>query len=146
MNALQVLAAMASALLLVSCNTGKPMNSQTQTDGSEVLFEDPMTGNWQANWFLDGERATLEHRDGGLAFITDASNVDKRVDRAAFDAQHAVLWTRQEFEGDIRVSYTYTKLPGCSWQKLIYVQAQASAKSPTSRTSMLGEIFETSPA
>jgi hypothetical protein len=100
---------------------------QVKTDAEEapkVLFEDPMAENWEDNWFLDGKRATLEHRDGGLAFLTDASNVDKRVDRAAFDAQHAVLWTRQEFEGDIRINYTYTKLPGCGWQKLIYVQAQ----------------------
>jgi len=90
---------------------------------SNVLFEDSMAENWQEKWFLDGERAILEHRKEGLAFITEYT-VDKRVDRAGFDAQHAVLWTRQEFEGDIRISYTYTRLPGCSWQKLIYVQAQ----------------------
>jgi hypothetical protein len=98
-------------------------------DASKVLFEDPMTANWQGNWFLDGENAALEHRDGGLAFITDYI-VDKNVDRAAFDAQHAVLWTRQEFEGDIRISYNYTKLPECSWQMLIYVQAQGIGEEP----------------
>jgi len=89
-----------------------------------------MTENWQKNWFLDGKHAVLEHRDGGLAFVTTASKVDKRVDRPAFDAQHAVLWTRQEFKGDIRISYTYTKLPGCSWQKLIYVQARGIGEKP----------------
>ncbi len=89
-----------------------------------------MAAGWQDNWFLDGQTAELEHREGGLAFITTASNVDKNVDRAAFDAQHAVLWTRQEFEGDIRIRYTYTKLPGCSWQKLIYVQAQGIGEGP----------------
>lgn len=95
-----------------------------------LLFEDAMTDNWQKNWFLDGKKAVLEHRDGGLAFITTASKVDKRVDRAAFDAQHAVLWTRQVFEGDIRITYTFTKLPECGWQKLIYVQAQGIGKEP----------------
>lgn len=129
-------------VLLASCasnrpaNTSPPMRDSTGHKGgrvmadSRVLFEDPMTENWQANWFLDGKNATLEHRDRGLAFMTTASKVDKRVDRAAFDARHAVLWTRQEFEGDIRISYTYTKLPGCSWQKLIYVQARGIGKDP----------------
>jgi hypothetical protein len=83
-----------------------------------------MTDNWQANWFLDGKNAVLEHRDGGLSFITTASKVDKRVDRAAFDAQHAVLWTKKEFEGDVRISYDFSKLPDSSWQKLIYIQAR----------------------
>jgi len=94
------------------------------------MFEDPMTANWQEHWFLDGRNATLEHRDGGLAFLTTASEVHKNVDRAAFDAQHAVLWTRQEFAGDIRISYTYSRLPGCSWQKLIYVQARGIGEGP----------------
>lgn len=108
-----------------------PLEAQDMNkDSANVLFEDPMAKDWQENWFLDGKRATLEHRDGGLAFITTASKVDKRVDRAAFDAQHAVLWTRQEFEGAIRISYTFTKLPGCSWQKLIYVQARGIGEKP----------------
>jgi hypothetical protein len=102
----------------------------TSGEAGTVLFEDPMTKDWQNNWFLDGQRAVLEHRDRGLAFITSASKVDKRVDRAAFDAQHAVLWTKQEFVGDIRISYTFTKLPGCSWQKLIYVQARGIGTEP----------------
>ncbi|HKL20937.1 MAG TPA: hypothetical protein VJ904_03980 [Tichowtungia sp.] len=112
-----------TSLLLVSCST------IGQTDKEALLFEDPMSGNWQENWFLDGENAVLEHRDGGLAFITEYT-VNKKVDRAGFDAQHAVLWTRQAFEGDIRITYTYTQLPGCSWQKLIYVQAQGIGEKP----------------
>jgi len=144
MQAIQWLSAGVLVLLLVSCSRSVPMepdtnpatgNSQQETKAEskatgKVLFVDPMTENWQKNWFLDGKNAVLEHRDGGLAFLTAASKVDKRVDRAAFDAQHAVLWTRQEFKGDIRISYTYTKLPGCSWQKLIYVQAQGIGEKP----------------
>jgi len=130
---LQPLIAWPCALLLISCNTDHAMNTETTTDqanGSQVLFEDPMNHDWRDNWFVDGEKAVLEHRDGGLAFITTASEVDKRVDRAGFDAQHAVLWTRREFEGDIRITYSYTKLPGCSWQKLIYVQARGIGEAP----------------
>lgn len=98
--------------------------SLRQAPEREVLFEDSMAENWEAQWFLDGKKATLEHRDGGLAFITEESGFNKNENRAAFDAQHAVLWTRESFEGDIRITYKYTRLPGCTWQKLIYVQAQ----------------------
>lgn len=123
-----------AALLLASISAEiHAMSNETPSEPpmeTAVLFEDPMTANWQDNWFLDGERATLEHRDGGLAFLTTASEVDKRVGRAAFDAQHAVLWTRQEFAGDIRITYTYSKLPECSWQKLIYVQARGTGHGP----------------
>lgn len=111
-------------------NEIKQIREDMKKSELKVLFEDPMKENWQKNWFLDGKNALLEHRDGGLAFITNASKVDKRVDRAAFDAQHAVLWTKQEFEGDIRISFTFTKLPGCSWQQLIYVQARGIGEKP----------------
>jgi hypothetical protein len=118
-----------TALLLVSCNSTQAQRPQEKTALEAILFEDPMAANWQENWFLDGENALLEHRDGGLAFITEYK-VDKNEDRDGFDAQHAVLWTRQEFDGDIRITYTYTKLPDCSWQKLIYVQAQGIGEEP----------------
>ena len=133
MTLIRRLTGLASALLLIPCSMNQATKAETPMDqpqGSEVLFEDRMAEDWQDNWFLDGQNAVVEHRDGGLAFVTEASGVDKRVDRAAFDAQHAVLWTRQEFEGDIRISYTYTKLPGCSWQKLIYVQARGIGEAP----------------
>ena len=121
-----------AGLVLTLCISRNFVSAETLAPQSKeaVLFHDILKEDWRENWFLDGENATLEHRDGGLAFITTASKVDKNVNRAAFDAQHAVLWTRQEFEGDIRIRYTFTKLPGCSWQKLIYVQAQGIGEGP----------------
>jgi len=134
MQAIKFTGMLVLIMTAVSCNTLKPTTMKGQQtmdhENGQVLFADSMAGDWEANWFLDGQNADLAHRDGGLAFITTASPVDKRVDRAAFDAQHAVLWTKQEFEGDIRISYTYTKLPGCSWQKLIYVQARGVGTPP----------------
>mgnify|MGYP001282528282 CR=1 FL=1 len=76
--------------------------SDAQKTTSRMLFSDPMTGDWREHWFLDGKKATLENRDGGLLFTATPSNVDKNVDRTTFDAHHAILWTKQEFEGDIR--------------------------------------------
>ena len=120
-------AALCGLLLFTACTTTYSGRISTTSEGltmTKILFEDSMQENWEENWFLDGERALLEHKDGGLEFIATPSNVDKRVDRATFDAHHAVLWTKQEFEGDIRLSYTYTELPESTWTNLIYIQAQ----------------------
>lgn len=132
MKKIQMMAMLAVMALLASCNSMVPKQESASSgngDSPKILFEDSMAKNWQKNWFLDGKKATLDHRDGGLAFITEYT-VNKHEDRAGFDAQHAVLWTRQKFEGDIRISYNYTRLPGCSWQKLIYVQAQGVGEKP----------------
>ena len=132
MKTFKTLMACSFTLLLFSCAANDSMTAKTapRKDGTKVLFQDPMMKDWRKNWFLDGRNAVLEHRPGGLAYMTEASKKDKRVDRAAFDAQHAVLWTRKEFKGDIRISYTFTKLPGCSWQMLLYIQAQGIGKEP----------------
>ena len=130
---IRVLTGCLAALLLTACTTVEPISKDTAStspSAGSVLFNDTMAKGWQQNWFLDGQNAVLEHRDGGLDFITTESEVDKKVDRAPFDAQHAVLWTKQEFEGDIRISYTYTMLADCSWQKLIYVQARGIGSGP----------------
>lgn len=129
---IHVLAVCLAAWLLPACTTAGPTSKDaaaTSTAGS-VLFHDTMANDWQDNWFLDGQNAELKHRGGGLDFITTESGVDKNVDRAPFDARHAVLWTKQTFEGDIRIRYTYTMLPGCTWQKLIYIQAQGIGSGP----------------
>lgn len=118
----QIILILAAVCSLVSC-------SSTRVSG-EILFEDSMAGDWQKNWFLDGKKAVLEHKDGGLAFMTTESKIDKRVDRAPFDSQHANLWTRQEFSGEIRISYTFSKMADSSWQKLIYIQARGIGQKP----------------
>jgi hypothetical protein len=100
-------ATLIAALIISACTTPHSVTAEDHAKKT-VLFEDSLAEDWQANWFLDGLNATVEHRDGGLAVLTEASKVDKRVDRAAFDAQHAVLWTRESFEGDIRITYKIT--------------------------------------
>jgi len=84
----------------------------------DVLFEDAMLNDWQEIWCLDGERAVLGHTLEGLWFFSTPSMVNKRVDREKFDSHHAVLWTKQEFEGDIRITYEFAKR-GTS---LLYIQ------------------------
>ncbi|MBI1336322.1 MAG: hypothetical protein GC164_05105 [Phycisphaera sp.] len=106
------------------------MHNQTTTKTSEtVLFQDPMTGDWQENWFLDGKKATLEHREGGLYFA--AGTVTKAQDRQEYHAHHAVLWTKMEFEGDIRVSFECKPVDASDYGNvLIYIQAQGIGVPP----------------
>jgi len=120
--------------LLVLLVSGCKSNTQSDTPSAKadtqpgaLLFEDAMSGDWQDKWFLDGKRAILEHRQGGLYFEATPSGVDKRVDRATFDAHHAVLWTKQAFDGDIRITYEITKFSGTN---LLYIQAQGIGVPP----------------
>lgn len=128
----RVLTGCLTALVLSACSTAGPTGEDTASESSaeSILFMDTMAKGWQENWFLDGQNAELKHRDGGLDFITTESDVDKNVDRAPFDARHAVLWTKREFEGDIRIRYTYTMLPNCTFQKLIYIHARGIGSGP----------------
>lgn len=105
------------------------MTKQNALDASRNLLEDTMTGDWQENWFLDGKKATLENREDGLHFTATPSDVDKKEDRAKFDAHHAVLWTKREFEGDIRISYEFTRVSK-EFTFLLYMHAQGVGTPP----------------
>jgi hypothetical protein len=103
-----------------------PLFGQT---GSKILFEDSMMDNWQENWFLDGQKATLEHRDNGLYF--SGGTVTKSEDPINYHAHHAVLWTKQVFEGDILISYEMTRIDTSDYgTTLLYIQAQGTGTEP----------------
>ncbi len=94
-----------------------------------VLFEDPMTGNWQEHWFLDGTKATLEHRDGGLSFA--GGTITKEQDKEQYHAHHAVLWTKQVFEGNLFISFEMTRVDTSGYgNTLLYIQAQGIGTPP----------------
>ena len=117
--------------LLPACSSDKAADpkSETKEAAPEVLFSDPMSENWTENWFLDGEKATLEHRDGGLFF--SGGTITKRMDPEKYHAHHAVLWTKREFEGDIRITYRWTPVDTDGFGAvLLYVQAQGVGREP----------------
>jgi len=94
-----------------------------------ILLQDDMTGDWRKNWFLDGKKATVEHRDGGLYF--SAGTVTKRDDPVEYNAHHAVLWTKEVFEGDIRIRYEMTRMDDSTYgTTLLYIQAQGIGSPP----------------
>lgn len=95
----------------------------------KILMEDAMSADWQKNWFLDGNLATVEHREGGLYFA--AGTVTKREDPVLYNAHHAVLWTRQVFEGNIKISYEMTRMDNSNYgTTLLYIQAQGIGNPP----------------
>jgi hypothetical protein len=82
-----------------------------------------MTGDWQENWFLDGKLATLRNGKDGLDFA--AGTVTKQQDPEAYHAHHATLWTKQEFEGDLRITYEMTRIDTSDYGNiLLYIQAR----------------------
>lgn len=88
----------------------------------DVLF-DPCTGDWTKNWFLDGEIAAVS--TGPLGMQLTAGPQFRN------DAHHTVLWTRQVFDGDLRIEYQYTRLDfETRCVNILYVQATGSGKGP----------------
>lgn len=104
------------------------MKTDTTAD-TQVLFADDMSGDWQDHWFVDGRKAVLAPREGGLYFA--AGTVTKAQDRQAYHAHHAVLWTRQQFDGDIRISFECKRVDDSDYGNvLIYIQAQGIGTAP----------------
>ncbi len=122
------------APLLGQGSPSEPLNAEAEKQdsrqaGSEVLFEDSMMDDWQEKWFLDGEKATLEHRDKGLYF--SGGTVTKSEDPENYHAHHAVLWTKQVFEGDLLISYEMTRVDTSDYgNTLLYIQAQGIGSEP----------------
>jgi len=94
-----------------------------------ILFEDTMTGDWRENWFLDGKKGTLTQDENGLHIQADTEpdmwqrRSESPEMRELFDSYHMVLWTKQEFEGEIGVSFEMTRTSE-GFTFLIYMLAQ----------------------
>lgn len=133
MNILPLIVMGCAVLPLTSCVSPNPNSPMDDPPESEtVLFEDSMTADWRENWFLDGEKAVLEHCDDGLMFHAPDSGLTSETKnrfRDKFDSHHAVLWSKEEFEGDIRIRYEWHPLE-TGWANLVYIQAQGIGAGP----------------
>jgi hypothetical protein len=79
-------------------------------------FSDNGSSNWQEQWFLDGKEAQITHSENGMTFTTGELEMDPN--------HHAVLWTKQNFVGDIKIEYDFTRLDTENkWATMLYVQA-----------------------
>jgi hypothetical protein len=92
----------------------------------QEVFSDPCTGDWRKQWFLDGEVGTVTTGPQGMTLT--AGHEFKN------DAHHMVLWTKQSFEGDLKIEYEYTRSDNeTRCVNILYIQATGSGKGPYAR-------------
>jgi hypothetical protein len=94
-----------------------------QSTSWNLDFEDNATDDWQSHWFLDGVRADITHSQEGMIFSAGPVAGD--------DACHAVLWTKDTFQGDIKIEYEYTRTDTqTKFVNILYIQASGKGMEP----------------
>jgi hypothetical protein len=89
----------------------------------QVVLDDPGTDDWRRHWMLDGENARVECTPAGMELHAGPT--------AGEDADHAVLWTRASFAGDLKIEYEFTRLDDAvEFVVILYVQATGSGQGP----------------
>lgn len=89
---------------------------------SEV-FSDPGKDDWQQKWFLDGEVGTVTNTQEGMVLTAGPEFRN--------NAHHMVLWTKQSFEGDLKIEYGYTRLDeATNCVTILYIQAMGGGEGP----------------
>jgi hypothetical protein len=89
----------------------------------EEAFSDSCTKDWKAKWFLDGEVGSVTNSPEGMTLAAGPEFKN--------DAHHMVLWTKDSFEGDLKIEYEYTRLDeATNCVTILYVQATGSGEGP----------------
>lgn len=82
--------------------------------------------DWSDKLFLDGMKASVIPTAQGFEFCSGPN--------AGEDASHAVLWTKQSFSGDAKVSFDYTHLDSLSRDSvsvcILYILATGEDRGP----------------
>ena len=87
------------------------------------VSSDGCTRDWKAKWFLDGEVGTVTNSKEGMTLTAGPEFKN--------DAHHMVLWTKDTFEGDLKIEYEYTRLDeATNCVNILYIQATGSGDSP----------------
>jgi hypothetical protein len=85
------------------------------------VFADDGTGDWKQKWFLDGEVGTVTNGPVGMTLTAGPEFGN--------DAHHMVLWTRDSFEGDLKIEYDFTRLDEENrCVTILYIQATGSGR------------------
>lgn len=89
----------------------------------QTEMADSCTEDWQQQWFLDGKKATVENTPEGMIYTAGPTNKD--------NDSHAVLWTKKEFEGNIKIEFDYMRLDDVFCNvNLLYIQATGIGEGP----------------
>jgi len=128
-----LLALILMGLVTTACQTHAEERPSSKPEN--ILFEDSMTGDWRENWFLDGEKATITQDESGLHFeagsepdLAPRRNESPEL-RELYDSYHAVLWTQEEFEGEVGISFEMSRTTR-GFTFLIYMLAQGVGWGP----------------
>jgi hypothetical protein len=90
--------------------------AQPDSEGWILQFEDLGEVPWQDNWFLDGRSAKVTNTQKGIQMIAGPEPKN--------DAHHAVLWTKQQFSGDVKIEYDFTKIDDMQTMvNILFIQA-----------------------
>jgi hypothetical protein len=88
-----------------------------------LVWADDGRGDWRTHWLLDGELAQVENSPEGMRFSAGPVKGD--------DANHAVLWTRESFAGDLKVVCTSTRTDTAQRNvNILYLQATGGVPEP----------------
>lgn len=100
------------------------MNVELEPSEDRACFEEAkalswkpvFSGNSSNDWNLDGEFATVADIPNGLEFSAGPEEWNH--------AHHAVLWSKQSFEGNLKIDYDYTRLDDKhKWVNILYILA-----------------------
>ena len=87
----------------------------------QEVFADDGKDSWKEKWFLDGEVGTVTNSPEGMTLTAGPESKN--------DAHHMVLWTKQEFAGDLKIEYDFTRTDKASqFVTILYIQATGSGK------------------
>jgi hypothetical protein len=100
-------------------DTDKASFDQAAAGVWKNLFSDPCTGDWRQKWFLDGEVGTVVNAKDGMTLTAGPEFMN--------EAHHMVLWTKDSFQGDLRIDYDYTRTDNeTRCVNILYIQATGS--------------------
>jgi hypothetical protein len=89
----------------------------------QELFFDTGSGDWTQKWSLDGERGEVKNTMDGMVFSAGPIRGDH--------GSHAVLWTKDEFEGDVKIELDYTRMDAIDYAvNILYILATGIGEPP----------------
>lgn len=104
---------------------GNPASDFAELEGLpwHQVFFDSGRGDWKQSWSIDGEKGKVTNTDLGMDFMAGPDFRD--------DASHAVLWTKSEFSGDLKIDYAYTRLDQATRAvNIIYIHTRGKGIGP----------------
>ncbi len=108
---------------LISQETFRPAYEEALKAPWQETFHDSGQDDWQDKWFLDGRKATVENTDEGMFFAAGPIAGDH--------ASHAVLWTKESFEGDLKLEFDFTRMDTIyHYVCIVYLYATGAGPAP----------------